>query len=314
MRCRHILIATDTYQCKIVADIIKKKLELAGAAVDIPTFEGLNTQSRDSFERGVDEILQYMDNCLPGYREQRYKIVFNLTGGFKAVIGYLHLVAMFHADEILYIFEKDADLIRIPRLPIEIDESKLDENAIKLMALLENSRTMTVARLQGVGITTDNLYEGLFETTTVDGQDYISLNKYGKIVWEKLKEKQQHTLIDLPYIVCAQRFQDSFEKNRGMENFQKRTLERLALISSILVEENFDMGKLRHNSALQYEGLGNGVGHFRIDNAEGYRAICVPRDSKLVLIDCGRHELNARYGTPAAQKEIDTIVGKMNLG
>jgi hypothetical protein len=52
-------------------------------------------------------------------------VVFNLTGGFKSLNGYLQTVAMISADRCAFLFEGAPELMEIPRLPVrlaEIDE------------------------------------------------------------------------------------------------------------------------------------------------------------------------------------------------
>jgi len=295
-RDHHILIATDTYQCRLVSQIIADVLKRYDAVAEIPEFNGLSTRSKEAFESGIDQIVSYMSSAIDGYIENGYRIVFNLTGGFKAVIGYLNLLAMFYADEILYIFERNEELIRIPRMPIKIDEEKLG-NVAPLLAMLDQpAAAMTVSKLNNAGVDTRSLYESLFTVISSGDDSCISLSTYGKLVWNTLKEEKYKELIQFPYLVYTDRFRSSFDSGRARKEFQRRANAALALLSALLIESDFNMTALGGNSTLDYGNLHQGVGHFRISNRPlSYRGFCVPKDGKLVMLDCGEEELDNKY-------------------
>jgi hypothetical protein len=59
-------------------------------------------------------VIRWCQDTLPGYRESGYHIVFNLTGGFKSIQGWMQTLGMFYADEIVYIFETGKELLPGP--------------------------------------------------------------------------------------------------------------------------------------------------------------------------------------------------------
>lgn len=122
----HILIATDTEQGKITAEIVKSYLQNNGIVnSSIYSPPGLSTASTTAFTEGIDELITWFKQNITSYQKD-YKICFNLVGGFKSLQGYLNTIGMFYADEIIYIFEGiGAELITIPRLPINIDREAL---------------------------------------------------------------------------------------------------------------------------------------------------------------------------------------------
>jgi CRISPR/Cas system-associated protein Csm6 len=62
--------------------------------------------------RLIDEIAQqYFDN-----------VVFNISVGFKVKIPYLTIMEQIYGCNIYYIFEETEELLRIPPIPISIDE------------------------------------------------------------------------------------------------------------------------------------------------------------------------------------------------
>ena len=125
----HILIHTDTYQGKIVAELLNDWLIEKGCKSSTKQIEDLNTKSLSDFKNGISSLISWCEGTLPDYKSSGYKIIFNLNGGFKSLQGFMQTLGMFYADELLYIFEGGNQLLHIPRLPIELESSV--EEAIK---------------------------------------------------------------------------------------------------------------------------------------------------------------------------------------
>lgn len=120
-RAEHWLVHTDTVQGEATAELLRARLEAEGARVQLLSAGGLRTHDLASFREAVAELTARFGETLPGYRESGYRIVFNLTGGFKSLNGYLQALGMLWADECTYLFESSQEAIRIPRLPIRLD-------------------------------------------------------------------------------------------------------------------------------------------------------------------------------------------------
>ncbi len=115
----HLLIETDTFFGQQTARIIKELLENEGVQnVQIIHIGGLRTRELSEFRFALADLVKKLDETLPGYRKSDYEIVFNLTGGFKSIQGFLQSVAPFYADRSIYIFEKSDELLTIPSLPV----------------------------------------------------------------------------------------------------------------------------------------------------------------------------------------------------
>ena len=110
---QHILLHTDTYQGAEVAKIIEAYLKSRGLNVSTQTFPDLRADTVQNFQRGLCEVIKWCEGTLPEYRKHQYHIAFNLTGGFKSIQGWMQTLGMFHADEIVYIFESGVELLRI---------------------------------------------------------------------------------------------------------------------------------------------------------------------------------------------------------
>ena len=63
----HLLIATDTAQGIGTANIVRDFLTSHGIVnVQVPNFDGLSTASTEVFTGGIDSLLEYIDETIPG--------------------------------------------------------------------------------------------------------------------------------------------------------------------------------------------------------------------------------------------------------
>ena len=175
-RNRHVLLHTDTYQGEQVAKMIQEWLQNQEGQAETRTFAGLSTRSVADFHLATSEIVSWAAGELPGYRGSGWRVVFNLTGGFKSVNGFLQAVGMFHADEVVYLFESSSELIRIPRLPINLDTKGV------VMANLDTFRRLAVF---GQAPLAD--CSALPETMLLINDDKAGLSTWGELSWAEAK-------------------------------------------------------------------------------------------------------------------------------
>ncbi|MFQ3679499.1 MAG: putative CRISPR-associated protein, partial [Pseudanabaenaceae cyanobacterium] len=119
----HCLLCTDTWlgetTARLVASWLQQKMGVSQVAVHRQT--DLRTADVMEFQSALSDLVRWAEETIPGYQAAGYHVVFNLTGGFKSVQGFLQTLAMFYADETIYIFETATDLLRIPRLPVRLN-------------------------------------------------------------------------------------------------------------------------------------------------------------------------------------------------
>lgn len=134
------LICTDTYQGKKAASLLEDWGRNRGMNVNVCPIEDLNTASMSSFQLGMNNLVEWCEDTLPGCRQSGYRIIFNLVGGFKALQGYMQALGMFYADEIIYIFESSGEILSIPHLPVDLAESskRVMEENLPLLRRLAN--------------------------------------------------------------------------------------------------------------------------------------------------------------------------------
>lgn len=203
----HILLHTDTWLGKIIAELIRDWLASQSLSAQLETFPELCTKDISMFQHGMSDLIAWCGNTLPGYRQQQYNIIFNLVGGFKSIQGFLQTIGMIYADEILYIFESSDELLRIPRLPIDVDRAAFDHirQHINTFRQLDPSKSFLPY----------SQCQNLMELFLYRLEEEAELSPWGRLIWGNCKPKlYQEGLLDSPSatIVYSKKFKDSANK------------------------------------------------------------------------------------------------------
>jgi putative CRISPR-associated protein (TIGR02619 family) len=280
----HYLISTDTAQGQATANIIREYLVSQGVVnVSIPSPNGLSTATTQAFSSGIDGVIEFLEKEVKPLRD-RYEIVFNLTGSFKSLQGYMNTLGMFYADRIVYIFEgANSELITIPRLPISIDQSQLVPHAVT-MALLAEGDGVGANEVQG-------LPEGLI--AEVDGR-YI-LSNWGNLMWKRGKDDLLgDRLLDFPGLVYGDRFKEDFKGSKNLKEWQNPTnrvllQETLARVSYLFTTAGNSTRQLGGHGLYYSPLVSKGVNHFRVNHS--LRVTCDVEDGRLVLYRYGHHDI-----------------------
>jgi putative CRISPR-associated protein (TIGR02619 family) len=247
----HWLIASDTAQDKVAVAVLEVFLREKGLNVQVYIPKGFSTSSTETFTDGIDELLEWIENTIPGYKDDGYQICFNLVGGFKAIQGFANTVGMFYADEIIYIFEGSQDIIKIPRLPIQVDTSVIKPMPFALMA---KGAWVNLSELQGVP-----------ETLIFKVDDTAMLTTWGRLIWNRSKKKLlSGELLQFPRLVYESSFRKDYD-NITKKDEKEKLQETLAEVSYRLQESNGDTSVLV-NTGLEYDPYQgtNGIDHFRV--------------------------------------------------
>lgn len=286
----HWLITTDTAQSKIAVNLIKDFLGEQGIKdVQIFSPKGFSTASTNIFQEGIDELLEMIDDPLNQYKKDNsYKICFNLVGGFKALQGYFNTIGMFYADEIIYIFEENSELIKIPRLPIQIDHSVIKPVEFALMATKVDI-SIKLSELEGVP-----------ETLLFKAEDEAILSNWGRLTWNKCKRDflTQDKLLKFPKLSYEKSFHEDYRKNANDDQKKQDLHEVIAEVSASMIKYNGDTTRFdsrlnfsRYQGGKKCEGgvKQNQLDHFYIKNT-GRRVSCLAKDGNLYLRHYGEHD------------------------
>lgn len=274
----HMLLVTDTYVGESAGQVVAGFLREQGwSTVSHYRPPKLTTARTADFSQGMKSLINWCEEVIPGYRDAGYEVVFNLTGGFKSLQGYLTIVGMFYADRIVYIFETANELLTIPRLPIDLDQSVFREHRVKLALMAEGQALLPRAEVDGIP-------EGLLEQI----DDVVGLSNWGLLAWNRLRAQiLRGDLLEFPRLQYAPTFKDEFAKASSLE---RESLQRtLAQVSTLLEDGDGNISSLAHHSGLKYYNYtnrrtadGRPIGHFRLNRDR--RASCVMQSNGTLLM------------------------------
>ncbi len=173
----HCLLCTDTWLGEQTARLVESWLRQSGfSQVEIRRQTDLQTARLSDFQLALSDLVKWAEETIPGYRQSGYRIVFNLTGGFKSVQGFLQTLATFYADETIYIFESATDVLRIPRLPVRMEP--LAEIRDRLMAFRRLAQNLPIQ---------PQALEGIAETLLLKLDDQVDLSPWGTLIWNQTR-------------------------------------------------------------------------------------------------------------------------------
>jgi putative CRISPR-associated protein (TIGR02619 family) len=182
------LLHSDTALGRLAAEIIKDNISLYEeyglkiSRVDIHPIENLQIQNRQKFIKGMQELINKIYKISQNYWGN---VVINITGGYKATIPYLTILAQVNQCPIYYIFENTDTLIQIPNIPIDINW-KLFEDYWKSFSLIEKLNGIKESDLPEKFLKDCRAF---LESVDIDNEHYCVLNPLGEILWNKYKEK-----------------------------------------------------------------------------------------------------------------------------
>jgi putative CRISPR-associated protein (TIGR02619 family) len=183
----HYLICSDTAQGQKTGELIQVFLSQyfhknEEPNVKIVTPNQLSTKDTESFTIGIKELIQWLQDNVAWRRDNGYRVIFNLVGGFKSLQGYMNTFGAFYADEIVYIFEAETDdLIRIPRLPLQIDTTVIQEYRKEFASMVDG--TLYPRR------ELSNIPETLLEFLEEENDSIqTGLSAWGVLLWNQAKE------------------------------------------------------------------------------------------------------------------------------
>jgi putative CRISPR-associated protein (TIGR02619 family) len=273
----HLLLFTDTYFGKKVAEVLKVFLENKGVTVIEFLAQDLKTSNIEEFQLALSEIVKRLSDEINGYKQNGYNIIFNLTGGFKSVNSFLQTMASLYADKSIYIFETSSELLEIPRLPITIDKSFFEKKFDVLRKLEKNLN---------IG---EKLLENFPKSIIIKIGDEYAFSPWGEIVWQKYKNDIFQTKIINP-IVDNIKYSEEFMKNIEKLN----PYEKYQLNKSIEKLENYVIKK-ENLKSLKYHSLNGQISQkysnefYPFDGNDSRRVYCNEKDKEIILEKIDSH-------------------------
>lgn len=277
----HLLVTTDTAQGRVAAEVVESFLKSKGLTnISTHTQPGLSTASSDIFVEAMAKLIPWMQETITACKNSKYTICFNLVGGFKALQGYFNTIGMFHADEIIYVFEGSNTLITIPRLPVIVDVKKVEPYKVQL-AMMDVGEINT---------SWEEAKKVPQDWVLVDGHE-MTLSTWGQLIWNKCKNDllSQNSPLTFPKIDHQNSFLDDYQKIEANVKERVKLQLTLAKISQLLQKSNGDSSILKQDPGLQYDKYTNiqgSIDHFRV--TQGLRVSCTSSQGRLLLRRYGK--------------------------
>ena len=179
-RDHHVLLCTDTWLGEQTGAIVEGWLRANGfQLVEVRRQADLQTKNLQLFQSALSDLVHTLGSEIEDFRQRQYRILFNLTGGFKSVQGFLQTLGNLYADETLYVFEAPGSpLLRIPRLPVKMIAPDAVRSHLQVFRRLANGLPVPAPELTGVP-----------ETFLLRIDEQVTLSPWGAVVWEEVRKK-----------------------------------------------------------------------------------------------------------------------------
>ena len=174
VRDQHVLLATDTWLGEATACIVADVLKRYGHLVEVKRVQDLRTNDPDNFRWAISDLVAWCAETLKGYRDAGHRVIFNLTGGFKSVQGFMQALGMIYADESVYVFERTEQLLRLPRLPVQLDSEAILRHHLLIFRRINIRLMVSAAEVIDIPESLVNI---------LDGQ--ATFSPWGELVWQE---------------------------------------------------------------------------------------------------------------------------------
>ena len=210
------LLASDTILSRLAAEIlcnVLQKQEGMDAIFDCQSdiIPGLQVNDHSRFEKeGMPNLFRRIDDFIGGYPDDK---AINMTGGFKATIPYLTILAHMHNVPLYYIFDGEtAELINIPLAPFTVNWGMFAKYHSALETLSNGIENWPEFKLQhSIG---DDFNACLF----FDDDGFVGLNAIGELFWQRYRT----------YFICEiQKGYELSRENAGNRSQIERALQEL---------------------------------------------------------------------------------------
>ena len=238
----HYILVSDTYQGQQVGKIIVAWLNQQNLQAQVVNITDLATNEKDRFRIAMSELISWCEDNIKPLREAQYHVIFNLTGGFKSVQGFLQAISSFYADETIYIFQFSSELLQIPRLPIKLDtQGIIDDN-------------LTIFRRLGLNYPVNkdeckNIPETLL--FILETEENVQLSEWGNLIWLQAKDSYYKKEL-LPPLSNKLLYSDQFKNN--IKDLPKNRLREINIRCDQL-SRYLDSNKQDHLQSLDFKKL-----------------------------------------------------------
>ncbi|MCX8082694.1 MAG: putative CRISPR-associated protein [bacterium] len=180
---KNYLLVSDTAECRLCSEFLKDYMkEKFSSEADIKRIKGLQVKALQIFQKeGLYNLVDTLLDIINFY--QSSVPVLNITGGYKATIPYLTIIAQIKKVPIYYIFEEEENLISIPNVPIIINKEIFNKYN-DIFIELERRKDVQWNEIKDKIGYEDNYFIKSIIYTEENLCDFTPL---GKLLWEEYK-------------------------------------------------------------------------------------------------------------------------------
>ncbi len=211
------LITTDTHVGHACFDAIQGYFADHDIAVQRITCKGLQTADAAELQVALAELTKQLSELIELYRDS-HEVICNVTGGFKAISGYIQQIATLLGVNSCYLFEQSRSLIYIPRMPITLDIQLFSDNP-------QYFATMRQIAL-GIEVSDSRCVEALYDQARIFFLDKAimqgyTLSAWGVVVWQEIRQRlYDKQLFDPPTAMIV--FADEKQLKKNLEKLNPK--------------------------------------------------------------------------------------------
>ncbi|MEN3045274.1 MAG: putative CRISPR-associated protein [Candidatus Hydrothermales bacterium] len=272
------LLCSDTILSKLAGEIIKEILsnlnDFKNYRIEHKVINGLQIWDRKEFNVGMSNLIAEIYKIANEYWNN---VIINITGGYKATVPYLTILAQVNRCPIYYIFEDTDALIKIPYIPMDINWNVFRDNE-KFFSKLEKEEVREIEDEKKINPDIASLLEF--------ADNLYCLNPLGVVLWKRYKSR-----FELFYI------------SQEIKDYLNRNPERKRI---------FEKSILELKRRLREEPNHPDLNHFlkNVNLPEGYKTFKHKEENLQVRILYRVESYETRYGS----KEIEVYIGLVAIG
>lgn len=168
---------------EIIKEIIESKFSESFSVKEIKVIQKLQIWDEKEFNKGMANLINEIYDIADNYWEN---VIINITGGYKATIPYLTILAQLNKCPLYYIFENTDTLIKIPNIPLSTEWFNFDE--IEPYEDILESLSKGIDNIGDYNRLIKSDFYKKYSFLIWEEEPFAELNPIGQIIYKKYKE------------------------------------------------------------------------------------------------------------------------------
>ncbi|WP_373553993.1 hypothetical protein [Haliscomenobacter sp.] len=247
------LLCTETITSYMCGRVLQMHL---GKRAKLKWVKGLQVKNKKQFETiGLVELLNEMEKISQG---DWGSISINMTGGYKAIIPFLTVVAQINQVPLYYIFNEEGSdgypLIKMPQTPIDVNWSEFEKYNQVWESLRNGIDNWTVFKAQNK--IEDDFHACVWFDDEKPGSDYALISGIGEAFYRRYKQWTFiHVLQNGPFVSNYTRRRNLNEAISGLQNKLNQFIQANGLVKSgrheVVEQVRKSGGELDHTDSMK---------------------------------------------------------------